>query len=109
MTSTLIYTWSSSADACDSYRADVANILGPYGVMQDLAFPNVRQEITHLRGSHNLTQPVVDRVANTTGQGCCHQIGTDCPAQQTSQRLASSCVSEHMLSQLSFIMLAILS
>ncbi|CAL5229280.1 g12574 [Coccomyxa viridis] len=65
-TSTLTYTWSSSGDASDSFRADVANVLGPYGVKQDITYPNYRQEMMHLSGSHSLTQPVVDRVANAT-------------------------------------------
>ncbi len=69
-TSTLTYTWSSSGDASDSFRADVANVLGPYGVKQDITYPNYRQEMMHLSGSHSLTQPVVDRVANATGEGC---------------------------------------
>lgn len=61
----------------------MANILGPYGVLPSLTYPNNRQEIMHLRGSHNLTQPVLDRIANTTGEGCCRNkcslTDTDCP------------------------------
>ena len=108
MTSSLTYTWSSSADACDGYRADVANILGPYGVLQDLEFPNVRQQITHLRGSHNLTQPVVDRVANTTGQGCCHGHNTDYfQDREHSQWFVHPHVRLHAVVSGTFMMLAI--
>ena len=63
----MTYTWSASADACSGYRDNVANILGPYNVLQNLTFPTERQEMTHLSGLHNLTQPVIDMVSDRTG------------------------------------------
>ena len=47
----------------------MANVLGPYGLTQNISYPGYRQELMHLDGSHNLTQPVVDRIANATGEG----------------------------------------
>ena len=78
-TSTMTYTWSTSADACNGFRDNVANILGPYNVLKDLTFPTQKQEITHLSGSHNLTQPVIDMVSDRIGE---HWSSPECFAAE---------------------------
>ena len=67
--STLSYTWSSEAsNSCTGYRSDVTNILEPFKVLQSLSFPGQRLDIMHLSGTHVLSQPVLDTVANRTGE-----------------------------------------
>lgn len=69
-TSTFTYTWSARGDGCRGYRGDVESALEPYGLLGNLSFPNHRQMITQLHGSHNLSQPVTDMLDNTIGKRC---------------------------------------
>ena len=67
--STLSYTWSSEErNSCTGYRSDVTNVLEPFKVLQDLSFPEQRLDMMHLSGTHVLSQPVLDMVANKTGE-----------------------------------------
>ena len=67
--STLSHTWSSEASAsCTGYRSDVTNVLKPFNVLQNLSFPEQRLDIMHLSGTHVLSQPVTDMLADRTGE-----------------------------------------
>ena len=73
-TSTFTYTWSAPGDGCRGYRGDVESALKPYGLLGNLSFPGHRQAITHLKGSHNLSQPVTDVLGNTVGERCLSSV-----------------------------------
>ena len=73
-TSTFTYTCSAPGNGCRGSRGDVESALEPYGLLGNLSFPGHRQEITHLKGSHNLSQPVTDMLGNTTGERCLSSV-----------------------------------
>ena len=67
--STLSYTWSSEeGNSCTGFRSDVTMSLEPFKVLQNLSFPEQRLDMMQLSGRHVLSQPVLDMIANRTGE-----------------------------------------